>query len=200
MKKRLRILAAGDIHGSNFLAEQLAKKAEKYKVDLVILTGDLSSPFKKEAIITPFKKRNLETLFVPGNWDTELDVNFLKKEYGLKNLEGYYIRRGEFDIIGIGNKDFKLKHTKEDFENLKKLFEKIKKRKTKKIFVSHLHPKDTLAEFSGFIGDKVLKEIIESMKPHVAISSHIHEAEGLEGKIGKTKIFHVGPRGKIIDL
>ena len=37
MKKKLKILAAGDIHGDSRLANQLADRAEKEKVDLVYL-------------------------------------------------------------------------------------------------------------------------------------------------------------------
>ena len=38
---KLKILAAGDFHGDSKAAKKLAEKAEKEKVDLVILTGDL---------------------------------------------------------------------------------------------------------------------------------------------------------------
>ncbi|GAF97324.1 unnamed protein product, partial [marine sediment metagenome] len=39
---KIKILAAGDIHGDIGLAEKLAEKAKKEKVDLVILCGDLT--------------------------------------------------------------------------------------------------------------------------------------------------------------
>ena len=41
-EKKLKILAAGDIHGDTSLAEKLAIRAEKEKVDLVILCGDIT--------------------------------------------------------------------------------------------------------------------------------------------------------------
>jgi predicted MPP superfamily phosphohydrolase len=40
--KKLRILAAGDLHGDQKLAERLAKRAEKEKVDLVVICGDIT--------------------------------------------------------------------------------------------------------------------------------------------------------------
>ena len=43
LEKNLKILAAGDIHGDTSLAKELANKAEKEKVDLVILCGDITS-------------------------------------------------------------------------------------------------------------------------------------------------------------
>ncbi len=40
--KKMKILAAGDIHGDTRLANELAKRAKKENVDLVILCGDLT--------------------------------------------------------------------------------------------------------------------------------------------------------------
>ena len=41
-EEKLKILAAGDIHGDTDLAERLAERAEKEHCDLVILCGDLN--------------------------------------------------------------------------------------------------------------------------------------------------------------
>lgn len=193
-------MAAGDIHGSEVIAENLAKKAEKYKVDFVILTGDIFNPLKKERVISPFKKRNLEVLFIPGNWDTDLDVKFLKEQYKLKSLDGYYFRKDNVDFIGIGSSNFKMDHTEKDFKKIKNLFEVIKSHDNKRVLVSHLHPMGSVAEFSGIRGSYFLRKLIDEIKPDIAISSHIHEAEGLEQKMGKTKFFVVGKKGKIIDI
>jgi len=58
MKKKLKILAAGDIHGDSRLASQLAQKAAKEKVDLVILAGDLTMGDQStKGIISPFTKK-----------------------------------------------------------------------------------------------------------------------------------------------
>jgi Icc-related predicted phosphoesterase len=32
------------------------------------------------------------------------------------------------------------------------------------------------------------------------LSGHIHEAEGLKDQVGKTKVFSVGEKGKIIEI
>lgn len=87
-----------------------------------------------------------------------------------------------------------------DFLKIQKIFEKIKSKPTKKILVSHLHVAGSKAEFSGFRGSYVLRKIIEELEPDMVISSHIHEAEGIEEKIKKTRVIQVGSRGKIIDL
>ena len=40
--KRFKILAASDLHGNEKQIKKLAEKAEKEKVDLVVLCGDLT--------------------------------------------------------------------------------------------------------------------------------------------------------------
>ena len=68
------------------------------------------------------------------------------------------------------------------------------------MIISHLHAQGTKAEFSGFPGSKALRKAIEYFQPDVFLQAHIHEAEGIEEKIGKTKVFNVGRRGRIIEI
>lgn len=198
----LKILAAADFQGNSAVAESLAEKAEKEKVDLVILAGDLHGGQKSSpGIIAPFKKRNQKVIFVPGNWDTTAESNILKDMYQINNIDGAYTHYSGVDIIGVGSPDFRLDiDDKKTLDKLIKNFEKVKDRPTKKILVSHIHAKNTLAEFSGIPGSEILRHVIDYFQPDVFISSHIHEAEGLEQKIGKTRVFQVGKRGKIIEV
>jgi putative phosphoesterase len=201
-KKKMKILAAGDIHGKPEIAEHLAERAEKEKVDLVILAGDLHGNKKTSpGIIEPFKRRNKNVVFVPGNWDTSAEASLLKEMYKIQNLDGYYASYGDIDIVGVGNPDFKIDiDNRNSLEKIIKNFEKIKNKKTKKILVSHIHAHGTIAEFSGFEGSKVIRKAIEYFQPDIAISAHIHEAEGTEERIGKTRVLNVGKHGKIFEI
>jgi len=194
MEKKLRILAAGDLHGSKNIARKLAKKAKQERADLVILAGDIFGNVKgDESILEPFIKQNQKIAFVHGNWDTDEEIYCLKPH--AKNLHNYYLT---YNNVGIAGLSGRFEINPKDFIFLKKNFKKMKPRK--RIIVSHLHARDTPAEFSGFPGDKILRHAVDKLKPDVLISSHIHEAEGLESKIGKTKVFQVGRTGKIIEL
>ncbi len=202
--KKFRILAAGDLHGSEAVAERLSIKAKKEKVDLVVLAGDLNGSYeteKPESIVEPFRKNKQKVVFVPGNWDSSLEVGLISNLPGIKNVDGYYVSYNGHQIVGVGCQDFMLfPNEKRTFSKLQKNFEKIKTKSGKKILVSHLHAANTGAEFSGIPGDVAIRKAIEKFKPDVFISAHIHEAEGIEEKIGKTKVFQVGKKGKIIDL
>lgn len=199
-EKKLKILAAGDLHGDTGLGKRLAKQAKKERVDLVILAGDLHGAVEGVDIIEPFKKEKQKVVFVPGNWDFDVEVETAKAKHGVKNLDNYYVTYNGVGIAGIGNPNFQL-HIDEAqaFDNVRKNFERMKGPR-KKILVSHLHAAGTRADYFGFPGSRGLRKAIEEFGPDVFIAAHIHEAEGIEEKIGKTRVIQVGRKGKIFEV
>jgi len=197
MKDKLRILAASDFHGSKDIARKVSEKAKRERADLVLLAGDLSG-FGGESseVLEPFKKNKQKLAFIPGNWDAQEDIEIFRK-FG-RDINNYYISYGDVGILGVGNPDWKMEFGKEDLKLLEKNFKKMKSKK--KILVSHLHASGTKAEFSGFKGDENLRKLVEEFKPDVLISAHIHEAEGIEDMIGKTKVLQVGRGGKLLEF
>ncbi len=197
MEKKLKILAAGDLHGDVGLSKKLSNKAKKEKVDLVVLSGDINgSEDIGSKMLRPFSEANQRVLFIPGNWESEKEHEAMKK-FG-KSIHNYYVNYGDVGIVGIGSEDWHLELDKEDFKMIKENFDRMKSKK--RILVSHLHAEGTGAEFSGIPGDKILRKAVEKFKPDLLISSHIHEAEGIEDKIGKTKVVQVGKTGKILEI
>ena len=199
-KKKFKILAASDIHGDTDATKKLAAKAKKENVDLVVLAGDLSGFVETEGILKPFIDNDQKVVFVPGNWDSSVTADVLTKMYGVKNVGKHYVKYGEVGIFGIGSPDWQMNlNEKKTMKKLEDDFNKIKDLE-KKIMVSHLHASDTKAEFSGIEGEEVLRKAIEKFQPDIFLSGHIHEAEGLKDQVGKTKIFSVGEKGKIIEI
>ena len=45
-----------------------------------------------------------------------------------------------------------------------------------------------------------VKKALEQIQPDVLICCHIHEAEGIEERVGKTRVINVGKMGKVIDI
>ena len=207
----LRILAAGDLHGDKEQARKLAEKAKKEKVDLVILTGDFTF-FEQDitGIIGPFKKKGLKILIIPGNHESLATTEFLAELYKVKNLHGEAVIYKGVGIVGVGGSNVGpnlMLTEKELWETIKQGFEKLEKIKKyskleKILIISHTHPADTLMEkFTNFFkGSTAIKQAIEYFKPDLVLCSHVHEAEGLEEKIGNTKIINVGRKGRIIEL
>lgn len=200
----MKILAFGDVHGDVRQVSKLAKKAEKEKVDLVIICGDFTEFDNSiDNMIGPFKKRNKKVLLIPGNHESMATADFLAEFYGIKNIHGYSVKYGDIGIFGAGGANVgpNIQTETELFDNLKKAFKKIKYL-DKKIMVTHVHPSESKMEkFSNFIpGSKGVKKALDKLKPDILLCSHVHEAEGIEEKIGKTKVINVGKEGKIIDV
>ena len=197
--KQFKLLAAGD----KSAARRLADLAEKENVDLVILNGDLVEEEDTTGIVGPFVAKKKKVIILPGNHETIATADFLAELYSVTNLHGYYIKFNNIGFFGCGGANIGVAQLTEDeiFETLKKGFEKIKDM-PKKIMVTHMHPADSLMEnFSKFIkGSAGLKKAIDKFKPDILICGHVHEAEGIEEIVGKTRVINVGKKGKIINL
>ena len=188
------------MHGDSATAKKLAAKAEKENVDLVVLAGDITGMIETKNILKPFLDKEKKVIFVPGNWDTTEATETLSKLYGIKNIGKHYVKYEDVGFLGIGSQDWEMNLNEEKtFKKLKKDFQKIKDLE-KKIMVSHIHAAKTKPEFSGIQGSTALKKAIKEFEPDLFISAHIHEAEGLQEKIGKTKVISVGKKGKIIEI
>jgi len=200
----MRILASGDIHGDVTLARKLAERAEKEKVDLVVLCGDLTFHEQStEGIIGPFKEKHKKVLLIPGNHETNATADFLAELYDVKNIHGYSVKYEDVGIFGCGGANIGINQLKEDeiYDLLRKGFDKVKYLE-KKIMVTHVHPSDSKMEkFTKFFpGSDGVVKAIKKFKPDIALCSHVHEAEGIEEKIGDTLLINVGKNGKIIDI
>ncbi len=212
----MKILSAGDLHGDAGIAKKLAQKAAKEGVDIVILCGDLTEADEKtDNLIGPFLKYKKKVLVVPGNHEGLATVDFLEQLYGIKNLHGYSMRfiepstkgaQGKSQSIGIFgcsavNVGIHQITDRETYDLLKKGHDYIKDTGVK-IMVTHVHPADSKMEkFTNFIpGSKAVRRAIDTFKPDILLCSHVHEAEGLEEKIGKTRVINVGQRGKIFEI
>ena len=211
MRKKLKILAAGDIHGDSRLAESLAEKADKENVDLIILSGDLTfSDRPPRGILAPFVKRNKKVLLIPGNHDSMATADFLAEFYGVKNIHGYSVKYEDVGIFGCSGVNMGIHSIsdEETFDLLKKGHERIKYLR-KKIMVTHTPPtKSKMEKIShAFLGtnkievaSRAVRKAIIELKPDILICSHLHEAEGIEEKIGSTLVINVGRKGKIIEI
>jgi len=200
----MKILAAGCLHSNSDLIERLAKQAEDEKVDLVVLTGDLTfGEASTDNIVGPFVKRNKKVALIPGNHETVATADFLAQKYGVTNLHGYGLKHGDIGLFGCGGANMGLFQLSESeiFNHLTKSHKYVKDAK-KRIMVTHVHPAESkMEQFSEFVkGSTGVTRAIEALKPDLLLCSHVHEASGLEETIGTTRIVNVAKTGKIIEI
>jgi len=202
LKRKFRILAAGDIHGDSNLTKKLALKAEKENIDLVILAGDITGWVETKDLIKPFKDKKKKVLIIPGNWDSFATVDFLANVYGVKNIHGYSVTYENIGIFGAGGARGPGPGDTTDTEIFKALEKAHSSLKgiEKKIMVTHMHPFGSKSEFSGIPGSKSIEKAIKKFHPDILLHGHIHEAGGMEEIIGKTRVINVGREGKIIEI
>lgn len=127
----------------------------------------------------------------------------LEEKYGkTKNLHGYSIMKNNVGIFGAGyatNAGPFWASENEVFNLLKESHKKIKDAE-KKIMVTHMHPKGSQAEFSGWEGSSAVAKATKKFKPDLLISGHIHEAGGLQEYLGKTKVINVARNATIFEI
>lgn len=204
MPKKFKILAAADIHGDTRLTKELAKRAEKENVDLVVLCGDIVGSVETQNLIKPFRQKNKKVLIIPGNHESFATADFLAELYGVKNIHGYSVKYENIGFFGAGGSSdimfFPGALTEDQlFNTLKKAYSGLEGIE-KKIMVTHMHPEGSASEFSGIPGSKAITKAIRQFKPDILLHGHIHEAGGMEDKIGNTRVINVGREGKIIEI
>jgi len=202
MDKKFKILAASDLHGDSDQVRRLAKRAQDENVDLVVLCGDLTSPFQTSNIIKPFLDVGKRVVMVPGNHDGLNTAEFLSEFYGIKNLHGEASKYYHVGLFGCGlaNVGLDSLNEQEFYEILKCGFMKVKDT-TKKIMVTHIHPNGTIVDKiePGF-GSAGVRKAVDIFKPDFVLCGHVHSAAGVEDFIGTTKVINVGRNGKIIEI
>jgi len=140
-------------------------------------------------------------LLLHGNHESLATANFLADLYSpsTKNLHGYSFTKDDIGIFGAGGAiEFNISE-KELLKTLERGHLAIKDKK-KKIMVTHMHVQGTKSEFSGFPGSISIRKSIKKFKPDIVIHAHIHEAKGIEEKIGKTRIVNVSRKEKIFEI
>lgn len=199
--KKTKILAVGDIHGDTGLVKRLVKKAEKEDVDLIILAGDLTlAEHSTKNLIGPFIKSKKKVLLIHGNHEGFATADFLSQSYpDTKNIHGYSFVQNDLGIFGAGGGVGFNTSEKEIFDTLKKGNDFLKD-VNKKIMVTHMHHRGSKAEFSGFRGSSAVKRAVKEFHPDLLITAHIHEAGGIEEKIGKTKVINVSRSPKVFEI
>src|SRR3989338_322320 len=202
----VRVLAAGDFHGNSIFARQLADKAVKENVELILLCGDIveSQGEHKIGIIAPFVDAGKKVLLVTGNHDGFVAGDLLAEIYGIRHVHGQALRYGDVGIVGFSgaNCGWDALEEEEIFSTLSEGTKKISYL-SKKIFMTHIFPKDSLMDkmsHSALPGSTGLLKAIKELKPDILFCSHAHEAEGVEEIIGNTRVICVGRQGKVLDI
>ncbi|HDM67360.1 MAG TPA: hypothetical protein ENG62_03120 [Thermoplasmatales archaeon] len=167
----MRILAAADIHGSQYRLNLVLDNIEEYKPDIVVICGDITQFGPGDVAKNFLDQIPIYTLVVPGNIDTS-DVAEAIKESKAENI---HMKRVEYKgVVFVGLNGVKESDTIRFLEEQKDILSNMD------ILVTHVPPHGLQDKvFLGLhSGDKLLREIVDNWNPKLVLCGHIHEDPG----------------------
>lgn len=167
----MKILAAADIHGSQYKLNILLENIQRYSPDLVVICGDITQFGPGEVAKNFLNQIPVETLAVPGNIDTD-DVFLGINESRAVNIDMKKVIKKGIAFVGVNGVDEN--QINNFFKNNDNLLDE------KSVLVTHVPPYDTQDKiFLGkHGGSKELRELVDRYKPRLVLSGHIHENPG----------------------
>ena len=196
-----RLLAFSDLHRDLDGARDLAGRSAE--VDVVIGAGDFASVHKGlEEAIDALSAIEKPTVLVPGNNETEEDLRSACEGWDAATVlhgEGAEIDGVPFFGLGAG-----VPVTPWDWSfdlDEESAAAKLADCPSGAILVVHSPPHGHCDASSAgeHLGSTAVLEAIEQKQPRLAVCGHIHESWGAESEIGSTRVFNLGPEGRMLE-
>jgi uncharacterized protein len=197
----MKLLIFSDIHSNHQALERLmAMDADYY-----FAAGDLVNWGRGlEACGKILNKRAGKVYVLPGNHESEAQIATFCAQFGFQNFHGQTLEIGEHHVAGLGYSSPTPFHTPGEYSEAELSarlapFEKM----NPLVLICHAPPFDTALDrirdgVHG--GSRSVRDFIDRHQPEHFFCGHIHEAEGAEITLGKTKAVNVGKRGYLLEL
>jgi len=200
----MRFLFFSDIHSDLKTLERLMDQ----EADYYFCIGDLVSWARGLDQAGEILRRRAGKVFViPGNHESSDDIEVFCKKFGFENMHSRSQQFGDVHLAALGYSnptpfntpgeysESEIADRLEPFAALRPL-----------VLACHCPPKDTaLDQGSGnrHFGSTAIASFIERVSPRYFLCGHIHEAEGVQtrlGSSGETIGINVGKRGFLLDM
>ena len=197
----MKVLVFSDIHGDLRALESLVET----EADYYFAAGDMVNWGKGLDKVGEILARRAERMYViPGNHESEGAIAGMCELHGLHNFHGQRFSAGGYEFAGLGYSNptpFNTpgEYTEQELAAHLKPFVGLQPL----VLVLHCPPKNTALDrtSSGVqAGSRAVREFIEQQQPLYFFCGHIHEAAGLEDKIGASRGFNVGKKGYLLEL
>lgn len=195
----MRFLVISDIHGAISVLSKL--EDEFSKADAVIFAGDFAQVFKEETALPTFEAlidKHDFLLSVLGNCDPPGFYQTLEDHNA--SVEGILTSFDGLSFIGSGGATRFTGKTpneiseEEIIQNLSLVMDEEDGYWDDLVMIIHNPPYNTKLDklSSGIhVGSKLIRKVIEDIKPLVVVSGHIHEAYAIDA-IGDTVLINPG--------
>jgi Icc-related predicted phosphoesterase len=195
----MKILIFSDIHTDWKRLDQLLD----IEADAYFCAGDVVSWARGLPDAGRLLARRAERMYVlPGNHESTDDIARLCAEFGLHNFHGQSITLDGVTIAGLGYSSPTPFKTPGEYTEAQMAAE-LAKLPPAQVLICHAPPKNTPLDRAGekqHFGSTAVAEYIAQTNPAYFFCGHIHEAEGVEQRIGGTLGVNVGKKGYLLDL
>lgn len=195
----MKILVFSDIHTDWKRLEQLLA----IEADAYFCAGDVVSWARGLPDAGRILARRAAQMYVlPGNHESIADIARLCNDVGLHDFHGRGITLDGITIAGLGYSSPTPFKTPGEYSEAQ-MAAALAQLPLAQVLICHAPPKGTLLDRAGdqlHFGSTAIAEYIARTKPAYFFCGHIHEAEGVEERIGKTLAANVGKRGYLLDL
>ena len=197
----MKLLIFSDIHNDwKALERLLATDADYY-----IAAGDQVTWARGLDRCGEILQRRADRVYVlPGNHESTDDVTRLCTRHGLHDFHERHIAVGNWQVAGLGYSNPTPFNTPGEYSE-----HQLEERLTRfaglapLVLICHAPPYGTALDQIRpglHAGSTAVREFVEKHQPAYLFCGHIHEAEGVEVRIGKTLAVNVGKRGYLLEL
>jgi uncharacterized protein len=197
----VKLLIFSDIHTDwKTLERLLATEADYY-----IAAGDqVSWERGLERCGEILKTRGDKVWVLPGNHEKASQISDMCQKFGLNDFHERSFEVGRWKVAGLGYSsitpfDTPGEYTEEQIETKLEKFAELEPL----VLVCHAPPHDTALDQIRpglHAGSTAVRDFIEKRQPEYFFCGHIHEAEGVEITMGRTRARNVGKAAFLLDL
>ena len=196
-----KLLIFSDVHNAwRSLECLLAIEADYY-----IAAGDQLTWSKGEDRCGELLQTRGDKVYVlPGNHESAEQIEGMCARFGLHNLHQRHIEIGRWRVAGLGYSNPTPFNTPGEYSE-PQIAERLQRFADLEplVLICHAPPHGTALDQIRpglHAGSHAVREFIERRQPAYFFCGHIHEAEGVEIRIGNTFAKNVGKQGHLLEL
>ena len=197
----MRLLIFSDIHNDWKALEKLLDT----EADYYIAAGDQITWAKGLERCGEILQRRADQVYVlPGNHESAEQIANMCARYGMHNFHERHFQVGAWQVAGLGYSNPTPFNTPGEYSETQ-LADRLQRfaELDPLVLVCHTPPYGTELDRirSGLhAGSSAVRDFIQKHQPQYFFCGHIHEAEGVQIEIGKTRAFNVGKKGYLLEL
>ncbi len=197
----MKLLIFSDIHSNHKALERLmATEADYY-----FAAGDLVNWARGLEECGKILKQRADNLYVlPGNHESASQIAAFCEQFGFHNFHEQTMRLGKHNVAGLGYSSPTPFNTPGEYSEAE-LAARLARFTplSPLVLICHAPPHGTALDRvrdGVHAGSRSVRDFVDRYQPEYLFCGHIHEAEGVEIVLGKTKAVNVGKRGYLLEL